>query len=338
MENQNFAKLNGSSDNNNPIINTSEPISIFYKKRLDDKILYTMVKNGHIETFEAKNYQKMHRDKDFELMFVIDSQLTNYLEKQESIFEAGDGCFLNPQIKHTEKLDKGCTVMFINLSPSLLNQLLPELKSSKQIYDFLKHNLKQSNNWQRNYLEFSRAVPYTSRPFHVLIDALQQEVASTKVGANYFQLGLILRLLAELNEKSRFLINSVSLDLSKEDYLVNQVIHVIEKKYGSVSRQELETMLHYNSEYMNRLLKEKTNLTISGYSQKVRINNAEQLLTTTDLTIQSIANRLGFSSEVYFYHYFKKHVELSPNAFRQKFKIESTDQDRSTRFNMQDKM
>jgi AraC-like DNA-binding protein len=39
------------------------------------------------------------------------------------------------------------------------------------------------------------------------------------------------------------------------------------------------------------------------------------------LTIQLIAERLGFSSEAYFYHFFKKQTGCSPNQYRQKFKL-----------------
>ncbi|WP_057880713.1 AraC family transcriptional regulator [Companilactobacillus kimchiensis] len=321
MKNQNFSKLNNTVNSKGLTINTTEPISIFYKKKSADKILYTMVKNGQINSFEAQDYQAMHQDKDFELMFVLQGSLTNYLENQQVSFKAGEGCFLNPQIKHTESLDNNCMVMFINLSVSLLSQLLPELKTDTQIYSFLKYNLKQDNNWQRNYLKFSRIMPSTNKSLDILLDVLQQEIASQKIGSHYLQLGLILRLLSELNEKNHFTLNSVSFELSKDDYLVDQIIHIIKKGYGCVTRQELEEKLHYNPEYMNRLLKERTNLTITGFSQKIKINAAEEFLTTTDLTIKVIAERLEFSSEIYFYHYFKKHVLLSPNAFRQKFKI-----------------
>jgi AraC-like DNA-binding protein len=62
-------------------------------------------------------------------------------------------------------------------------------------------------------------------------------------------------------------------------------------------------------------------MTLANYAQMIRTQKAQQLLNTTDLTIQLIAERLGFSSEAYFYHFFKKQTGCSPNQYRQKFKL-----------------
>jgi len=319
MQDKTFARLE-SNNGEHPKITTQIPLAIFYKKQLADQVLYTMIEAGKIHTFEANDYQKLHQDQDFELMYVLQGQLTNHIEGQSFIFKAGEGCLLNPQITHAESLATGCTVMFINLSQALLFELLPKVPHSGPIFEFLNHNSKSENNWQRSYLEFAPSMPYPNISFQIILDALQQEIATKKIGATYFQHGLVLRLLAALEDQTHFTVSSTALDLSKEDYLVNRVIHLIENHYGNISRTEIEQSLHYNAEYLNRLLKKQTGQTITVYAQKVRLQKAQQLLVTTDLKIQLIADRLGFNSETYFYHYFKKQAELSPNQYRQKFK------------------
>lgn len=311
------------STNNGPEISTNVPLSMFYKRKTSQKVLYTMLQNSRFHSFEAPDYQKMHRDRDFELMYVLDGQLTNYIEDRAFTFQTGEGCLLNPQVRHTEKLQTDCLVVFLNLSESLLRQLLIDIKSQTTVFSFLKHNLDDKNGWQRNYLKFHRLASDSDKNLKIILDSLQQEITTVKVGAKFFQSGLVLRLLSELEDSHHFQVITNLLDNSKKDFLVNQIIELIDKSDGNISRKNLEEQLHYNAEYLNRLLKEKTKHTLTAYSQEVRIHRAQKLLTTTDTTIQNIAKQLGFDNETYFYHFFKKRVQLSPNIYRQRFTTEN---------------
>lgn len=228
---------------------------------------------------------------------------------------------MNTQILHREILSDGCNVVFLNLSPALLQELLSIDSGEGPIFQFLQQNLQSDAQWKRSYIEFTPCLPYQSEGFHVIIDSLQLEVATSKIGRTYFQRGLILRLLDALENTNQFSLQRIDLDLSKEDYLVNRVIHLIESRFGNISRKEIEATLHYNPEYLNRLLKRQTKMTLANYAQMVRTQKAQQLLNTTNLTVQLISEQLGFSSEAYFYHFFKKQTGLSPNQYRQKFKL-----------------
>lgn len=308
------------SSNKRAIIATQMPLALFYKQRLNNKVLYTMVQSGQVKSFEAADYSQPHQDEDFELMYVLKGQLTNFIEGQEFYFKAGDGCLLPPQITHAESLDIGCTVIFINLSQPLLRTLLDATTGTGTIFSFLNQNLKSNNQWKRNYLEITRTIPVPYETFQIIMDSLQQEVATKKIGATYFQHGLVLRLLSALEDTARFNIKNVDLDASKEDYLVHRVIHFIDERLGQASRSDIQQRLHYNAEYLNRLLKKQTGQTLTEYAQLVRLQKAKQLLVATNLKINAIAEQLGFNSETYFYHYFKKNTNLSPNQYRHRFK------------------
>jgi len=321
MTKEEFNKLNINPSSNIPRISTNRPLSMFYKRSNHDSILYTMLQDNKFVSFESTEYQNMHRDRDFELMYVLKGSLTNYLENQVFYFNEGDGCLLNPQIKHTEKLNDDCSVVFINLSESLLNQLLINVPDSGLIFSFLKYNLLDKNDWQRNYLSFNTLNGSESKIFKITLDALQQELVTNKLGANYLQNGLILRLLSELEDKNHFKIQHHALDNSVNNLLVEKVIQLIDINSGNISRTLLENKLHYNAEYLNRIFKEETSKTLTSYAQEIRIHKAKHLLITTNLTIHLISEQLGFSSETYFYHYFKRHVQISPNIYRKRFKV-----------------
>ena len=98
-----FSELH-SGDADIPQIRTHSPIAIFYKQKIGEKILYTKVQDGKIVAFENEEYQALHKNQNFELMYVLKGELTNYIEEKEYIFHAGEGCLLNTQILHREIL------------------------------------------------------------------------------------------------------------------------------------------------------------------------------------------------------------------------------------------
>lgn len=57
-------------------------------------------------------------------------------------------------------------------------------------------------------------------------------------------------------------------------------------------------------------------LTVFQYKLALQLNEAQQLLRTTTLPVEKIAERLGFSSVNYFCKVFKAHLSLTPLQFR----------------------
>ena len=50
----------------------------------------------------------------------------------------------------------------------------------------------------------------------------------------------------------------------------------------------------------------------------MRIEHAKYILTTTDLTLEQIAEICGYSNEVHFYRQFKQITGLTPSKYRKK--------------------
>lgn len=69
-----------------------------------------------------------------------------------------------------------------------------------------------------------------------------------------------------------------------------------------------------------RIFKEFTGETPINYINKLKINKAITLLTSTNLSITQIANSIGFDDNSYFCRCFKKHTGLSASAYLNKHK------------------
>ncbi len=75
--------------------------------------------------------------------------------------------------------------------------------------------------------------------------------------------------------------------------------------------------LHPN--YFIRIFKENIGISPIKYINKQRLEHAETLLKSTDLTISEIMVRVGFKDLGHFSKFFKSHVGCSPTRFREFF-------------------
>ena len=86
----------------------------------------------------------------------------------------------------------------------------------------------------------------------------------------------------------------------------------------SISRisKQLCEQFHFQEDYFNRLLRQKTGMTYTEYVQKLRLDEAERLLTSTSLSIEQIADAVGYQNKGYFYRIFTERYQMTPARFR----------------------
>lgn len=301
-----------------PEIQTNTPLAMFLKRSVDEGILYTNVQDQKISYFFGQNYNQLHQNASLELVYVLEGTVIKTIEDKQYTLRTGEGYILNRRIAHSEELPDGF-LLCLNFTEELFKQITIESEinfDQHPVFNFIRHS-QTEQYWQKSYLEFNPTVPLVNHQFRIVLDALQQELATNKLGANYLQKGLLLRLLELLENPHMFNLNPINIHSNKEEFLVDRLTSFIIKRYGDVSRKDIEVQLHYNNEYLNRLLKKACGKTINAYASEVRLDRAKELLTSTNLTINQITELLNFSSDNYFYQFFKKNTGLSPRQYRQ---------------------
>lgn len=72
-----------------------------------------------------------------------------------------------------------------------------------------------------------------------------------------------------------------------------------------------------NPSYLSRLFTQTEGQTMGMYIAHLKTEEAKRLLTQTDITVGKISQRLGFRSANYFIRFFKKHVGVPPQVYRE---------------------
>lgn len=78
----------------------------------------------------------------------------------------------------------------------------------------------------------------------------------------------------------------------------------------------LASEVHLSVNYLRSVYKEQTGESLSGFITQKKLALIYDLLLSTDLTIQEISDRLGFTTKNYFFTFFKKHTGMTPSQYR----------------------
>lgn len=98
---------------------------------------------------------------------------------------------------------------------------------------------------------------------------------------------------------------------------VRNIINYIEQNYHTMETlQEIAEQMNFNIDYLYRMFKKETGITLNSYLTQVRLSKARDLLQTTNDTVYEIASKVGYSNVSYFSKKFRQMYGENPNIYR----------------------
>ena len=111
---------------------------------------------------------------------------------------------------------------------------------------------------------------------------------------------------------------SFTADTRKGGGLCERALEIIEQHYmdEDLSLSSLSAMLDVSPNHLSACIKKTAGETFINILVRRRMEAARKLLLTTNLQVQEIARRVGYSDQHYFSYCFKKYTGTSPGALR----------------------
>ena len=111
---------------------------------------------------------------------------------------------------------------------------------------------------------------------------------------------------------------SFTADTRKGGGLCERALEIIEQHYmdEDLSLASLSAMLDVSPNHLSACIKKTAGETFINILVRRRMENAQQLLLNTNLQVQEIARRCGYTDQHYFSYCFKKYSGTSPGALR----------------------
>jgi len=104
----------------------------------------------------------------------------------------------------------------------------------------------------------------------------------------------------------------------RQQRLVSQINTIIVEQYANpmLSVEALADAMSFTPVYFGRLFRRLFSKPFLTYLTEIRMEKARELLQTSEMSIEEIAIRVGFTSPSYFYKVFKKTHGTTPNSYR----------------------
>jgi AraC-like DNA-binding protein len=265
-------------------------------------------------SFEQGCKTQMHTHEYLELAYIVSGTFHQRILGKDIIFQQGELCLIDKNCLHQDCLDSdSASILFIGIANEMFDSIISNQVADERIISFLQTALlKQKNLWQ--YLHF-KPINKSGQEMEGYILRLLQELILHDKASSYICHGLLMRIFHLLS--SSYDISLSSKMQKKMNWLLfEEITNYIKLHYRDISIKQLSEYFHFNEDYFTRLLKSKTGMTYMQYVQKLRLEEAEKLLLQTELTIDDIAGKVGYSNKGYFYKIFMDKNNMTPAKYR----------------------
>lgn len=106
------------------------------------------------------------------------------------------------------------------------------------------------------------------------------------------------------------------------DKLIDKAVRYLQMNFAQeLCMKSTADSLGLSPVQFTRRFRQAMNMTPSEYVTSLRLHQAKMLLLETDLTVETVAKRCGYSSGLYLSRVFSQNIKTSPGAFRKTHRV-----------------
>ena len=109
---------------------------------------------------------------------------------------------------------------------------------------------------------------------------------------------------------------AISDKTDKDDERLIAMKNYIQSNYQTVTLEDMMERFNLTGPYISKYFKDKSGVTFVDYVSQIRMKKAKNLLKNSNMTVESIAESVGYPSVEHFSRQFKKKYGISPVEYR----------------------
>jgi len=269
---------------------------------------------------EASFNRPMHFHNFIEISIVLSGSVTVQIEDQTEKLYMGDIFISNPYVLHNEQYTENFQMLSLMITKKYLWEILNQDDDPLLFKNRFVLQLFSSQKYSITFhpKEMNGKVPFEVAS--ILMLALR-EMIERRLGSSHLLAGAFCRLFLLLDSSNYYTFMEHWLKSAKQkEVLFFDICYTLEKYHGKVTNSFLEEKFNYNSEYMNRIVKQNSGLTLTEYKRIFLLDEAARLLADTDMVIADICKEMGYANRSFFNKIFIKRYGVSPEQYRSQHK------------------
>ena len=334
--------INNPGDKHGESYNLNGPFLYTFEKCIQQsqELQHAMVAPGYfqhnlwsLQDVYNPDLRPLHRHDAIEIIYVMQGEMTHYIEDFQQVYTAGECCILNKNIRHVESFSSDFEAYFLLLSEQFIldsmnnnhyyNSNFSNQNYQLTLYKELHHLMKDESSYQKKYIDLL-PVQITQDILDSINHIFQTMTTESKYqypGFYAITAGYLARFFSILSDPNYYQLQHKTLKSSNEDYIFNRITIYLEKNNGHIDFDELQTIMHYTKDYLNRIVKRHSGMTLTEYGQKICLEKAAYLLSNTDKSIGEIIQELNYTNRTYFYRIFHQRYQATPAEYRKNNQI-----------------
>lgn len=245
-----------------------------------------------------------HHHDDYELYFLISGSRKYFLSTQIFTIQPNQIMLIKPNASHqvTINLNIPYERYVLYISTKMMSKLCKEFPSISQTPNTPFFSLPEN--------AFKQTIK--------LLTSLQHETNIKDSHSSDIVKSLLAELLILIHRNA----DTTSSAASKKDIrLQNAIDYMIENFAEPLTLKKCAEIACMSRTHFSRVFHQTTASNFKEFLNQIRINKACELLAETNETVAQIALLVGFSSESYFGHIFRKTKKISPSKYRNQNKV-----------------
>ena len=101
-----------------------------------------------------------------------------------------------------------------------------------------------------------------------------------------------------------------------QDERMNHIMNLIQANYQTITLEALSQELALSAPYLSKYIKEKSGRTFGEIVKNVRLKKSRTLLKNSKMTVESVAESVGYQNVEHFNRLFKKKYGMTPTQYR----------------------
>ncbi|MEK3883733.1 AraC family transcriptional regulator [Paenibacillus sp. PL2-23] len=103
-----------------------------------------------------------------------------------------------------------------------------------------------------------------------------------------------------------------------QSQIAAQIKHLVQTRFEeNLTLEAIADRMNFNANYLSRVFKKEAGMSFSDYMAITKLEMAKHLLTTSDLKVQEVAEKLHYQSTTAFIRYFRKMEGMTPSSYRE---------------------
>lgn len=256
-------------------------------------------------------FEPEHTHDFIELVYTAEGSGTHYINGLPYPVRRGDLLFINYGEVHAIRFDTTLTFYQFLVKPEFIAK---HFVNSENIDDiFLLFLPEGAEELQRRKTSCVRFFGAERTQIERLVTDMHKE-AEEKKPCHRFALNGYMQLL--FSKLIRALMQSSATYADRAQILTEEILAYLDEHFtGPVTADTLARHCFYNPAYLGRVFKTVYGKSLKEYIREKRMEYAAELLTHEQLSVDQVAERVGYTSKAQFYKHFVAQYGISPGKF-----------------------